>query len=360
MANAVVAKTAESAMSTGAPDRARTARPPGSRHPALIVLAPVGIALVVVALGVMVDANSAVRIAVTGAGLVAAYFGIDALAKLWKGPRFETDLWLSVGWLAIVVLAAIFADLLPLAESRDTSKTLTEPSRLRPDLFSAHPFGTDTQALDILGGVIYGARVSLQVSLFAVAIGTIVGGLVGVASGYFGGKVDGTIGVVTDSMLAFPPVILLLAVVSAVKPSVPTIAVALSLLGIPTYVRLARANTLSLSQREFVLAARAMGAKPWRIITRELVPNVLRPLLSFSFIIIAVLIVAEASLSFLGVGIQRPTPTWGNMISAGESELETAPHLVFVPGMVMFFTVFCLNRVGDKARSLWDPKKSGL
>ena len=344
----------------GAPARTRARRAVGSPHWARAALLPIGIAAVVVALAVLTDGNAAVRIAVVGVGVGAVYFGVDAIAKRWRGPDVETDVWFSVGWLSIVVLAAAFADLLPLAEARDTSKTLTVPSRLRPDLFSVHPLGTDTQALDILAGVVYGARVSLQVSLLAVTVGTIVGGLTGIASGYFGGKVDSGIGVVTDSLLAFPPVILLLAVVTAFTPGVVTIALALSLLGIPTYVRLARANTLSIKQREFVLAARAMGAKPWRIITRELVPNVVRPLLSFSFIIVAVLIVAEASLSFLGVGIQRPTPTWGNMISAGESEIETAPHLVFVPGTVMFLTVFCLNRVGDKARALWDPKKSGL
>jgi len=346
---------------TRATSRVQVRRAPRSTRPwALVLLIPAGVALVLVALMAMTDANGAVRVLLTVIGLAAVYYGIDTIAKRLRGPGFETDLWFAVGWLSLVVLAAIFADLLPLAEARNTAKTLTEPSRLRPDLFSGHPLGTDSQALDILGGVIYGARVSLQVSLLAVTIGTIVGGLVGVASGYFGGRFDGVVGVVTDSMLAFPPVIFLLAIVAAVKPSVLTIALALSLLGIPTYIRLARANTLSLAQREFVQSARAMGAKPWRIITRELVPNVLRPLLSFSFIIIAVLIVAEASLSFLGVGIQRPTPTWGNMIAAGQSELERSPHLVFVPGTVMFLTVFCLNRVGDKARSLWDPKKSGL
>jgi peptide/nickel transport system permease protein len=208
--------------------------------------------------------------------------------------------------------------------------------------------------------VVYGARVSLQVSISAVTVGVLIGGLIGVASGFFGGRTDGVIGILTDSVLAFPPLILLLAVVTAFAPGVLTISLALALLGVPTYVRLARANTLAFAQREFVLAARAMGAKPWRIIIRELVPNVVRPLLSFSFIIIAVLIVAEASLSFLGVGIQRPTPTWGNMISAGQGEIETTPHIVFVPGMVMFITVFCLNRVGDKARALWDPKQSSL
>jgi len=223
--------------------------------------------------------------------------------------------------------------------------------------------GTDLAALiihstpDILLMITAGA---VWATAVAVAIGTVAGGLIGVASGYFRGRLDAAIGLATDSMLAFPPLILLLAVVSAVDPSVPVIAASLAVLGIPTYVRLARANTMAFAQREFVMAARAIGARPSRIIMRELVPNVIRPLLSYSFIIIAVLIVAEASLSFLGVGIQRPTPTWGNMISAGQGEIQTTPHLVFVPGAVMFLTVFALNRLGDKARQVFDPKESTL
>lgn len=324
------------------------------------LLAPIGAILIYVGLGVMTDRGAGPRIVVCVLGLVVLYLGLDAIGKRAFGTTFETDFWLCAGWLGLVVVLAVFADLLPLAESRDPSLTLTEPSRARPDLFSEHPLGTDTQALDILGGVIYGARVSLTVSVVAVAVGTILGGLIGVASGFFGGKVDGTVGILTDSLLAFPPLILLLALVTALDPNIITISLALALLGIPTYTRLARANTLSFTQREFVLAARAMGAKPWRIILRELIPNVVRPLLSYSFIIIAVLIVAEASLSFLGVGIQRPTPTWGNMIAAGQNEIESTPHIVFIPGTVMFVTVFCLNRVGDKARALWDPKQSSL
>ena len=324
------------------------------------LLVPLGSVVLYVALGVMTESEAAVRIIGSLIALTLVYFGLDAIAKRVFGAAFETDLWLSITWLVLVVTSVIFADLLPLSESQNPSLTLSEPSRARPDLFSAHPLGTDTQALDILGGVIYGARVSLQVSIFAVSVGMLIGGLIGVASGFFGGRTDGVIGILADSVLAFPPLILLLAVVTAFAPGVLTISMALALLGVPTYVRLARANTLAFAQREFVLAARAMGAKPWRIIIRELVPNVVRPLLSFSFIIVAVLIVAEASLSFLGVGIQRPTPTWGNMISAGQGEIETTPHIVFVPGMVMFTTVFCLNRVGDKARAMWDPKQSSL
>lgn len=330
------------------------------QHWSLMFLLPVGLALVYVGLATFTDRSAGIRIGFTVLGLGVSYFGLDALGKRLFGLSFETDLWLAIVWIGLVVLLAIFADLLPLGEARDTSLTLTEPSRLRPDLFSSHPLGTDSQALDILGGVIYGARVSLQVSLIAVTFGTILGGVIGVAAGYFGGKFDSVIGILTDSVLAFPPLIFLLALVSALTPGVLTISFALALLGVPTYIRLARANTLAFAQREFVLAAKALGAKPWRIIGRELIPNVVRPLLSFSFIIVAVLIVAEASLSFLGVGIQRPTPTWGNMIAAGQAELETSPHLVFVPGTVMFVTVFCLNRIGDKARALWDPKQSAL
>lgn len=325
-----------------------------------MAMLPLGVVLIYIGLATLTERTAGVRAAVALPGVVACIAGLDALLKRIFGRRFQTDFWLAVVWVTIVVVAAVFADLLPLAEARDTSKTLSEPSRVRPDLLSSHPFGTDSQALDILGGVIYGARVSLQVSLFAVAIGTVVGGMIGVASGYFGGRLDAVVGILTDSVLAFPPLILLLAVVTAVDPSVVTISLALALLGIPTYTRLARANTLAFAQREFVLAARAMGAKHWRIIIRELVPNVVRPLLSFSFIIIAVLIVAEASLSFLGVGIQRPTPTWGNMISAAQGEIQTTPHMVFIPGVVMFVTVFALNRIGDRAREIWDPKESAL
>ena len=150
---------------------------PWFRSVAMGVMIPIGAAIIYVGLVTMTDANAGIRIAVTVVGLAALYLGLDAVAKRVFGHRFETDLWLSVGWVGMVVVLAVIADLLPLAESRDPSKTLADPSRVRPNLFSAHPLGTDSQALDILGGVIYGARVSLQVSLTAVAVGTIVGGI---------------------------------------------------------------------------------------------------------------------------------------------------------------------------------------
>ena len=328
--------------------------------PAGIAAFSVGIALVVIGTAVLTGSDALLRGVFVIVGIAISYLGLDRLAKLIFGESFDTGLWLAIFWFSIVVLAAIFADLLPLSESRDASKTIFSgtPTLKRPDIFSANPLGTDRQALDILGGVIYGARVSLQVSLGALAIGIAAGGIIGVIAGYFSKKLDTVIGVVTDSVLSVPPLILLLVLVTVLEPSPLNMSLTLAAVGIPTYIRLARANTLVFAQREFVLAARSMGASRRRIVFRELVPNVALPLLSYAFIIVAVLIVAEASLSFLGIGIQRPEPTWGNMIAAGQDDFDRHPHLVFIPGSVMFLTVFALNRIGEKARKLWDPRES--
>lgn len=319
-----------------------------------------GIALVVIGTAVLANSDALIRGICAIAGIVIGYWGLNKLSKFIWGDNFDTGLWLAIFWFAIVVLAAIFADILPLSESRDASKTILSgtPTLKRPDIFSANPLGTDRQALDILGGVIYGARVSLQVSLGALAIGIVAGGIIGVVAGYFSKKLDTVIGVVTDSILSVPPLILLLVLVTVLEPSPLNMSLTLAAVGVPTYIRLARANTFVFAQREFVLAARAMGASRKRIVFRELVPNVALPLLSYAFIIVAVLIVAEASLSFLGIGIQRPEPTWGNMIAAGQDDFDRHPHLVFIPGGVMFLTVFALNRIGEKARALWDPREA--
>lgn len=262
-------------------------------------------------------------------------------------------------WLVLLGAAAVFAPVLPLPEGRDVAKTLSEPILLRPDLLSEHPLGTDRQGLDLLAQSIEGARVSLLIGLGAVAIGVLVGGGLGLVAGYFRGRPERAIQTVTDSLLAFPPLILLLALVTALQPSTLTIAAALGLLVLPTYSRLARANTLAVTQQEFVLAARMTGARNLRVLLREVAPNVALPVLSYSFVVGAVLIVAEASLSFIGLGIQRPDPTWGNMIAAAQNDLDKNPHLVFVPGAVLFLTVFALNRLGESVRSHLEPRDTG-
>ena len=321
-----------------------------------------GVAAIIIGLMVLTGVNAGYRVLLTVGGLVLLFLAIDNAGKLIRGPLFETGLWLSAAWVVITGLSAAFADFLPISEAKDASATIFDgtPTLKRPDLLSAHPLGTDRQALDVLGGIIYGARVSLQVSVLAVAIGILVGGTIGVIAGFFKGRLDTGIGVLTDSLLAFPPLILLLALASVMDRSPRNMAIALAILGIPTYIRLARVNTMVFAEREFVLASRAMGASRRRIIFKELVPNVTLPIFSYAFIIIAVLIVAEASLSFLGLGIQRPDPTWGNMIAAGQDDFDRHPHLVFAPGIAMFLTVFALNRVGEKARELWDPRQANL
>jgi peptide/nickel transport system permease protein len=325
-----------------------------------IALVIAGLVAMVVSMAVLVDANSFVRLLVAAVGFTLSYLGLRALGRRVFGSRFDLALWLCIVWLLLVTLAAIFADVLPLAESKDVSKTLTEPTLLRPDLFSEHPLGTDRQGLDILGGVIYGARVSLVVGLGAVLIGIVLGGSVGIAAGYSRGRLESGVNLLSDSMLAFPPLILLLGMVAVLGPSVRNVTVALALLGIPTYIRLSRANTLVFSQREFVLAARALGDRSRSIMFRELLPNVLLPIVTFGFLVVAVLIVAESSLSFLGLSVQRPNPTWGNMIAAGQENFDEHPHVVFIPGMVLFLTVFAFNRLGDRARERWDPRQTKI
>lgn len=322
------------------------------------VLMLIGASLVWVGTAVMTDVTAFLRIVVTVVGLGVVYAGVDRALWRWRGRRVATDFWLACVWLGLVVTSAVFANVLPFAESRNASKTFTAPVSARPDLFSAHPLGTDTFGLDLLGGVVFGARISLQISVGAVLIGLILGGLVGMIAGYFRGFLDEAVGVLTNSLLAIPPLIFLIALMVALDANVLNLSVALAFLGIPTYARLARANTLVIRQREFVLASRSVGARHVRVMFREILPNLVLPLFSYAFIVLAVLIVAEGSLSFLGLSIPRPEPTWGNMISAGANDLRRTPHLVFVPGIVMFITVFALNRVGDHLRSRWDPRES--
>lgn len=318
-----------------------------------------GLALVIVG-GVAGELLAGAGPAVVVIGVAVIYLGVSNLGRYAFGERFDLALWLSFVWMALIVLAAVLADWLPLAESQDISKTLTTPTLLLPDLFSAHPLGTDRQGLDILGGIVFGARVSLVVAVGAVLIGLVVGGAIGMIAGYYRGKTDGVTGLVADAMLAFPPLILLLALAALFTPSTRNVTLALAVLGIPVYVRLARANTIMFAEREFVLASRVLGVKNRRIIVRDILPNVVLPLVSYGFIVMGTLIVAEAALSYLGLSIPRPQPTWGNMIAAGQDDFQGEPQLVFLPGAALFLTVFAFNRIGERARRAWDPRGSRL
>jgi peptide/nickel transport system permease protein len=265
-----------------------------------------------------------------------------------RGPAFLV--WLAVGWLALLVLAALFAPLLPLADPAQ------DVGRPRQPLFAslAEPLGTDGLGRSVLSRLVYGARASLQVGVLAILVGLVLGGLIGLLAGYFRKAVDFVIGVATDAVLAFPGLVLLLAIGAIMGPGLPTVIIGLAALSLPMYVRMTRANTLRFTEREFVQAARLTRAPASPVITREILPNVIPPLLAYSVVVMASLITAEAAISYLGIGIMPPTPSWGAMIADGQFELARNPQLVFVPAVVLALTVFAFSVVGDWGRARLD------
>ncbi len=262
----------------------------------------------------------------------------------------------SAVWLAAVVLLAIFADLLPLKDYRQIGTAYRQPPGWRWPEF----LGTDAVGRSELSRVIYGLRASLLLGLGAVALAMIVALATGIVVGYLHGWGERVFDLFTDSILAFPPLLFLLAVSAATTPGYGTLIVALSFIVFPTLARVVRANTLTFGNREFVLAAKALGATRRRIIVRELLPNVSLPALSVSFLAVAGIMVTEGSLSFLGAGIPPPTPSLGGMIAAGRDQLTTSAHLVFVPGVVLLLTVYALTVVGERTRSRFGSRRNSI
>ncbi|WP_220451262.1 ABC transporter permease [Nocardioides dongkuii] len=318
-----------------------------------------GIALAVLAVTVLSGALAALAVV---AGLVLVVSGAGRL--LWAARRRKVDLlpWLCFGWLVLLGVVAVLAPWLPFPEGRDATAALTEPIFLDPLKYGDHVLGTNGAGLDMLTRAVFGARTSLVISLTAIVIGIAVGGLVGVVAGFYRKGVDRSIGIVTNAVLAVPPLILLIALAAILAPNIRNMAFALAALTIPGMIRIARASTISFAQREFVLAAHAMGASRARIMLRELVPNVALPLFSMAVVTISALIVAEASLSFLGLGIAQPEPTWGNMIAEAQAgdTVEEHPFILLVPGVFLFLTVFSFNLLGEKAQRRWDPRSAKL
>jgi peptide/nickel transport system permease protein len=278
-----------------------------------------------------------------------------AVSPVRRTRRLGTLFWLAVGWLLLVFAAAVLADLLPLPSPTDMDMLERRAS------FSAlHWLGTDTLGRDELSRLIYGARISLTVGLCAPVIGLVIGGALGMLAGYFRGRFEALVVGSMDVLLAFPPLILALAVTAYLGQSVLNLTCILGVLGIPAFMRVARASTLTLARREFVIAAQALGATHARILLRELLPNVFLPLLAFFLLGVAVTIVVEGALSFLGLGVPPPISSWGSMIGEGRESLEIAPRLAFIPAATMFLTVLSFNLVGDTLRALTDPRQGAL
>lgn len=303
----------------------------------------------------------------------------DVTADESRGTLEERKLgfgfWLATAWLVLLSSLAILAPWLPFVQdpSELDGLALRQPpawangGSWNGSLSSTfHLFGGDDLGRDIFSRVIWGARVSLFIGLVAVALGFLIGGTIGLMAGYFRGRFEKVFMSAMDIMLAFPALILALAIVTFLsKPgeqdaSIGTITVTLTILSIPALARITRASTLTFSQREFVQAARTLGAKNGRIIVREILPNVIPPMVSFSLIAIAIVIVAEGGLSFLGLSVSAPTATWGNMINEGRTALEIAPHIALIPCAVMFLTLLAFNYVGDQLRRRFDVKEVRL
>jgi peptide/nickel transport system permease protein len=292
----------------------------------------------------------------------------DALGQVAKGQRQSQapssllrDAWrrLSRDKLAIVgmiiigifVICAVFAPLL--APYDPTEQTIL----LRRQLPSgAHWMGLDEVGRDILSRVIYGARVSLKIGLLSVSLAIAVGAILGAISGFVGGWLDNLIMRFMDILLAFPGLLLAIAVVSILGPGLMNMLYAIAFVSIPIYARIMRASVLAVKEQDFVMAANAVGVPTLRILWREILPNSVTPVLVAGTLGIATAILDAAGLSFLGLGAQPPTPEWGSMLGEGRGSVFTAPHIVVFPGLAIMLNVLGFNLFGDGLRDALDPR----
>lgn len=329
------------------------------------------------------------------------------LAKKKMGIPF----WIATGWIGLVLFGAVFGSLLPLqsttkadpcstyattmvnynisgtaaqlyglaqADSPQEAQEMADkgikpPADLvtdcpNPTLDSKvnalpspkHWLGTDQAGRDTFARLVSGSQVALIVGIVAVGVGMLIGTLIGLLAGFFRGKVETILMTCVDVALAFPALILAIAIVAFRGQSLFNVSLAIAIVSIPAFARLARSATLMFSEREFVTAARVMGAKRSRIIVRELLPNVALPVGVFYLLAIAVAIVAEGGLAFLGLSVPAPRPSWGTMIQSGYNVINDAPFVVIVPSITMFVTVLAFNFIGDKFRERFDVKESAL
>jgi peptide/nickel transport system permease protein len=254
--------------------------------------------------------------------------------------------------LALFTLCAVFA---PLLASHDPAQ-LNLSARLLPPS-SAHLFGTDELGRDILSRILFGARVSLTVAIAVVAISLILGTVLGMISGFYGGFSDTVINIyLTNAFLSLPGILLAVAFVAFLGPSLINLILALALAGWVNYARLVRAQVMAVKEREYVQAARSLGATDLHLMFRHILPNIIQPLLVQAAIGMAGAILAEATLSFLGLGVQPPTATWGAMLNDARSHLFDSPYLVFFPAAALALCVLAFNLIGDGLRDLLDPR----
>ena len=272
----------------------------------------------------------------------------QAPAKPWR-----LSLAAQIG-VAILVAALALALAAPVLSPHDPLKQNLGNALARPG--AAHWLGTDNVGRDVLSRVVWGTRISLVAGFVSVALALLSGCVLGLVAGYCGGRIDGLVMRAMDAVLSFPPLVLALALGAVLGAGLTGVLIALAVVYTPTFARLVRGQVLAITARDYVDAARALGAPGWRIAWCHVLPNATAPIVVQASLSVAFAILAEASLSFLGLGIQPPAASWGSMINAGRGYLQQAPWIVFGPGAALFVTVVGLNFVGDAVRDALDPR----
>ena len=294
----------------------------------------------------------------------------DALAiGLAPKKKLALGFWISAFWVVLITLLAVLAPILPIKDPSENYVVTEKAENLRGDLVEKpvqppyslsgkHLLGTDKAARDMLSRTIFGARISLAVGFITAILGLAIGGALGMLAGYFKGWLDKIISAFFLVSLSFPGLLLAILVVSLLDRSLWTISITIGMLAIAPVGRLARAQTITFAEREFVIAAETLGAKRSRIILREMLPNVLIPMATLSMLVVAIAIVAEGALAFLGLSVQQ-TATWGKLILTGSdmNSLENAPWIAFGPIIFLFFTVAALNYMSDRLRDYFDVRE---
>ena len=297
---------------------------------------------------------------------------VDATAPAtWFGrsKRLGLSFWLPAAWLVFVVFMALSANFFELPDyghidwnhpsaPPGTAGTVILNDKNGESIPSDYIYwlGTDALGRDIVSRLIFGARASLLIGLTAPVVALVIGGTLGLLAGFYRGRFEAVVVVSMDIILAFPGLVLLLALAFYFGPGLDKLILALSILIIPAFCRVARANTLTWVQRDFILAARAVGAGDLRILCCHLLPNVIIPVAAYGLLIVAAMIIAEGAMSFLGLGVPSPTPSWGGMIAEGKEFLDEAPHISLIPAIAMFLTVLSFNLLGDRIRELTDVR----
>ncbi|VEF46959.1 dipeptide ABC transporter permease [Bacillus freudenreichii] len=276
---------------------------------------------------------------------------ISPWKEAWRSFRKNKAALLGLCIVLFFILLAIFADLIAPYGFKETELA---NKHLPPS--SKHWFGTDEFGRDILSRVIYGARISLRVGFLAVSGSVIVGSLLGIVAGYYGRWVDGIISRIFDILLAFPSILLAIAIVAILGPSLQNAMIAIAIINVPTFGRLLRSRVLSVKEEEYITAAKAIGMTDSRILFHHVLPNSLAPIIVQGSLSIATAIIEAAALGFLGLGAQPPTPEWGKMLADSKDFIIQAPWTVFFPGIAIMLTVLGFNLMGDGLRDALDPR----